>query len=140
MESPCFTKSKISKLLSLVLVTCGRGIPMVLYGFIPILSSVFRPKSTLILLPLFRLPKGNPQSLCPHISTKALAWLASSMILLPNHALPISIYFDAIVVSDNKRCSILVQLVSAYWSVVDMDICLSLFLSNGFFNDDIIEL
>ena len=47
------TKSKISQLIRLVLVTCGHGLPMDLNGFIAILSSTFRPKSTIIPLPLF---------------------------------------------------------------------------------------
>ena len=117
--TPLLTESKMLQFLSMVLVICGCGILMALDGFIPIFSSVFRLKSTLILIPLFRLPKGKSQSLCPCISIEALAWLASVMRFSTNHTLPISSSFDSIVVSENNRCSILVRLVSANWSVVE---------------------
>ena len=42
--------------------------------------------------------------------------------------LPIVISFDPIVVSDNKRCSILVRLVSSNWSIVGMGIPLAVFI------------
>ena len=98
------TESEMSQFLILFLVICGHGLPMVLDGFIPIFSSAFHPKSTLILFPIFQLPKGKSQSPCPHISMEALVWLASAMILSPNCALPIAISFDPTVVADNERC------------------------------------
>ena len=42
------------------------------------------------------LSKGESRSLCPHLSMEALAWLASEMILLLNHSLPIVIPFNPI--------------------------------------------
>ena len=115
------TQEKITQLLSLVLVIFGYGILMVLDGWIPILSSAFSPKSTFILLPLFRLPKWNSQSLFPFLSIEALAWLALVISLLPNRALPMANSFEPIVISNNNGCSILVRLVSFNWSASDMD-------------------
>ena len=60
----------------------------------------------------FRLPKRKSQSQCPRLSIEVLHWLASTMRFLPNRTLPISSSFEPIVVADNKKCSILVQLVS----------------------------
>ena len=116
-----FDPGKITQLLSLVLVIFGYGILMVLDGWIPILSSAFSPKSTFILLPRFRLPKLNSQSLFPFLSIEALAWLALVISLLPNRALPMANSFEPIVISNNNGCSILVRLVSFNWSVSDMD-------------------
>ena len=137
---PLMTKSKTSQLLSLVLVICGRWLPMVLNVVIPILSSTFCPKSTLILLPLLWLLKGDPWLPWPHLSIEALACLASMMSLLPNCTLPIVKYSDPIVVTDNKRCSILVRSVSVNWSIVDIDICLAIFFPNVVVNDGISRL
>ena len=92
---------------------------MVLDGFIPILSSAFRLKSTLILLPLFRLHKGNYRSPFPCLSMEALDWLAFIMGLSPKRVLPIARSFDPIVITGNNICSILVRLVSANLSVID---------------------
>ena len=127
----------MSQLLSLVLETCGCGLPMALDGFVAIFSSTFRPKSTLILLPLFQLPKGKPQSSCPRLSISSLAWLASVTSFLSNNALPITRSFDPIVTAGNKRCSILVRLVSVNLSVAEMDMCLAVFIPNGLVNDGI---
>ena len=131
------TKSQMSQLLILVLVICGHGLLMVLDVLIPILLSAFCPKSTLVSLPIFWLLKWNPQSHYPHLSMEATNWLASTIILSPNRTLPIVSYFEPIVVTDNKRCSILVQLVSSNWSVFGMDIWLALFIPNIVVNDGI---
>ena len=104
-------------------------------GFIAILSSTFRPKSTLIPLPLLRLPKVNFRSLCPCLSIEVLVWLDSLVILYPNHALPIARSFNPISTDGNERCFILVRLVSVNWSVADMDIFLAIFISIGVVND-----
>ena len=116
-NKPLLTKSKMLQLIIPVLVICGWGLLVVINGFIPILSPTFRPKSALILLPLFWLPKGKSRSPCPHLSMEALAWLASAMIFSTNPALPIVIYFEPIVVVDNERFYILVRLVSVDWYI-----------------------
>ena len=112
-SKPLLTKSKMSQLISLVLLICGNEIPMVLDGLIQKFSSVFWPKSTLICLPLFRLRKGKPRSPCTHLLMEALAWLASKMRFWPICSLHITKSFDPIVVVDNERCYILVRLVSS---------------------------
>ena len=124
------TESKMLKIPFLVLVICGCGIPMVLYGFIPILSYAFRLKATLVLLLLFQLTKGEFQSSCPHISIESLDWLALTFSLSPKRSLLPVISFDPIVITNNKRCSVLVQFLSDDWSGVDMDIFLAAFLPN----------
>ena len=129
------TMSNKSQLIILVPVTCGCGPLMALNGFIPILTSTFCPKSTLILLPLFRLPKGKSRSLCPRLSTYLLTCLSSKMSLSHNCAILIARYFNHIVIAGNERYSILVRLVSVDWSVTKMDICLAGFLPNGVVND-----
>ena len=96
-------ESKMFQFLSLLLVICGCGIPMVLNGFIPIFLSAFRLKSTLILLALFQLLKGKSQSPCTRLSMEALAWLDLNMSLLTNCTLSIASYFNPIVVSENDR-------------------------------------
>ena len=93
-------------------------------------SSVFRPKSTLIPLPLFRISKGKYQSPCTHLSVEYLPWLASTIRLLPNLALPITSSFDRLVVANNKICSILVRLVSVDWSLYQYGYLLMVFLPN----------
>ena len=128
---PLLNKYKMFPLLCLVLVICESGNLMVLGGFIPIFPSALRPRSTLLLLPLLRILKGKSQSLCPYISMKALAWLDSTMRLSSNRALPIASSFEYIVVVKNKRCSILVQLVSSDRYIVEVGILLALFLKNG---------
>ena len=70
---------KMSKIPCILLVIYGRGLPLVLDGFSPIFSSVLRPKSTLIPLPIFRLSKRKYQSLCPHLSIGDLACLECTM-------------------------------------------------------------
>ena len=120
--NPPLTKSKMLQFLSLVLVIFGGGLMIVFDGLIPILSSVFRPKSTLILSQLFELLQGKSQSPCPRLSVKAFACLDSAMSLLLNLALTIAGYFYHIFFSYNKGCSILVWLVSVDLSVVEMDI------------------
>ena len=57
--------------------------------------------------------------------------------IFSKRALPIVSSLEPIFVSDNERCSILVRLASANWSVVKMDIWLVLFLSNGVVNEGI---
>ena len=57
--------------------------------------------------------RGVSQSLFPCLSMEALAWLDSAMILFTSRALHIASSFDPIFVTDNKRCSIIVRLVSA---------------------------
>ena len=131
------TKLKMLQLLSLVLVICWCWILMVLGGFITMFSSAFRPKSTLILLPLSQLPKGKSWSTCPHISMEELVFLAYTMSLLPNFTISIAGYFNSIVVSNNYRCSIPVRFVSYYWSIVEMDIFLAVFLPNLVVNNGI---
>ena len=87
-------------------------------------NAALRPKSALISIPLFRLPKLNSWSSCPRLSMEALAWLSCTMIMLLNHTLPIAIYFDPKFFADNEKCPILLRLVYAYLSIADMDICL----------------
>ena len=125
------TESNMLQLLSMVLVTCGCGLPMALYGLIPIFSFVFHPKSTLIPLPILQLPKGEFRSPCPRLLMEVLAWLDLVVKFMSNCALPISRYFGPIVTIDNKRFSVLVQLVSVDLSAADVDICLAVFLPNG---------
>ena len=120
------TESKILQLISLELLTCEYGIPMALYEFIAIFLSMFCTKSTLILLLIFQLLKVNSWSQCTRLSMKFIAWLYSAMSLFPNRTLTIARYFDRIVTANNKRCYILVRLVSVNWSVDDMDIWLVL--------------
>ena len=134
---PLLTELKMLQLISLVLVICGCGLLMVLDGFISILSSAFWTKSTLILLPLFRLQKGDSRSLCPRLSMEALTWFASVVSLPPNCALTRSRSFDPIVTADNERCFVLVRLVYADWSVVEMYSCVAVFLPIGVVNDGI---
>ena len=129
------TESKILQLISMVLVTCGRVLLMVFDGFIVIFSSTFLPKSTLISLPLFRLPNRKSQSPFLRLSMEVLAWLASTMILSPNCALYITRSFDSIVTADNERCSVLVRLVSVDWSIVEVDTFLAVFIPNGVVSD-----
>ena len=45
--------------------------------------------------------------------------------------------FQPYIFSGNERCSILVQLVSADWSVAEVDICLAAFLPNGVNSDGV---
>ena len=121
----------------LVLVIFGHGILVVLNGFIPISSYVFRPKSALILLSLFLLPEGNYQSPCARISMEYLDCLAYTMSLSPNRALIITRNFNPIVITDNKRCYILVRLVSTNFSVVNMYVFLAVFIPNGVYSDGV---
>ena len=58
-------KLRMYHLPCLVLVICGCGIPMVLYWFIPISSSVLHPKSALIPLSLFYSRRGTPNHFFP---------------------------------------------------------------------------
>ena len=102
---------------------------------ISIVLSAFHPKSTLILLPIFHLPKGELWSPCPLLSVEVLAWLYSTMSLSNNHALPIAISFYLIVTADNKKFSILVLLVYVNLFVSKIDTFLDLFPPHGVFND-----
>ena len=131
------TKGNMLQLISLVLVTCGCGLLMAVDGFIANLSSMFRPKSTLFLLPVLLLPKGNSQSPCPCLSIEVLFCLASDIILLLNCALPIRRSFNLIVTAGNNRYSILLRLVSVDLSVSKMDIWLALFLPNEVVHYDV---
>ena len=73
----------------------------------------------------------------PGLSMEEISWLASTRILLPNRALAFATSFNPIVFIDNYICSILVRLVSANWSVIDVDIWLAAFLPNVVVNDGI---
>ena len=134
------TESKMLQLISLILVICGCGLLMVLDWFIPILSSNFRTKSTLILLPLFRLQKGKAQSKCSRISMEDLTWFASVTRLLPNHTLTIVSSFNPVVKANNKICFILVRLVYANWSVADMNLFFAVLIPSRVVNDGIDRL
>ena len=57
------------------LVICGIMLPMVLYGFTPMPSFLFCPKSILTFLQLFIFPKEMSLSPFPRLSMEALAWL-----------------------------------------------------------------
>ena len=83
----------------------------------------------------FTTPEGGVLIIFSHISMELLDWLVSTIILSPNRVLPIVSFFKPIVVTDNKRCTILVFLVSSYWSVVDMDIHLVVFIPKWVIND-----
>ena len=67
-SKPLMTKPNQSQFLILVLAICSSGLLIVINGLVPIFSSAFRPKSTLIVLPLFWLPKVNYCSPCIRIS------------------------------------------------------------------------
>ena len=71
------------------------------------------PKINTRVVTTFVTPEWGSPYHHPLISMEALSWLDSTMIMSPNHALPIASYFDPIVVSDSDRCSILVWLVSS---------------------------
>ena len=58
-QKTLLTKSKMPQFLRLVLVTYDCGLLMVLDGFIPMLSSAFYSKSTLISVTLFQIPEGK---------------------------------------------------------------------------------
>ena len=64
-------------------------------------------------------------------------WVASVMSLFPNRALPIVIYFDPKVVSNNKIFSILVRFLSIKSFVANMDIFLAVFIPNVVVSDGI---
>ena len=73
--------------------------------------------------------------MCPRSSKGYLAWLSCTMSLLANRALLIKRSFDPMVIIDNKKGSILVQLVSADLSAIGLGTFLAVFLSNRLDSD-----
>ena len=129
------TQSKMSDFLSLVLIVHWHVLTIVIDGLIQIFLSAFHPKETLILSPLLRLPKGKSLiTVSPYINESASLVRCRNEIFT-QLCTTFHDIFSLIVVSDNKRFSILVRLVYANWSVSEMDICLLLFPWNVVVND-----